>query len=421
MVKYFDFKEEFKNNALLLFALSFIFTFSFLLCAAITFFNYFAEYGVILLVAYTMSIFVFAIVFLDGNIQEKLLISVLVTVILAGVAFIIPLSISLLAEEYLAVIINMGFDIFRLIILMLLFAIYVIILNFILYLKREFYEIQKFQWLIFILAPVISLFSVITYTSYYVFLVVAVISIIILNILIYVFMGILNRNNKIITQYKLESQQRLYEEKNIDNIKSMYDKIKELKHDMKQHNDGIISRITDIPEINAFQNRYIGDIIEYIRGSDENIDIIKSIIYTGNKSIDSLLNYKISVASEKNIKIEIVIDKNISDISDVDLCRILGNLLDNAIEACEKENTENKTIILHMTTKNSCLLICVKNSISESVISTNPDFTTTKQDKEIHGIGLKSIKSIVERYSGCLKISEEDKFFILYVVLVAQM
>ena len=152
---------------------------------------------------------------------------------------------------------------------------------------------------------------------------------------------------------------------------------------------------------------------------DENIKAIKSTVYTDNKFIDSLLNYKIGMAIDKNIKIETIIDKNISVISDVDLCCIIGNLLDNAIEACEKENIEDKIIILHMAVKNSCLLICVKNSIAESVITKNPNFITTKRNNEMHGIGLKSIKSIVEKYSGSFKISEqEEKFFIVEVLLV---
>jgi sensor histidine kinase YesM len=72
-----------------------------------------------------------------------------------------------------------------------------------------------------------------------------------------------------------------------------------------------------------------------------------------------------------------------------------------------------------MTIKNSCLLICVKNSIPESVIASNPNFNTTKQNKELHGVGLKSIKSIAEKYSGSFKISEQEgKFFIVEVLLV---
>jgi sensor histidine kinase regulating citrate/malate metabolism len=199
----------------------------------------------------------------------------------------------------------------------------------------------------------------------------------------------------------------------------MYEKIRILKHDMKHHNDFIMSKIIDIPEINSTQRKYLSDVLSYIGNIGENINSIKSTIYTENKFIDSLLNYKIGLAIDKNIKVEIIVDKNIPDISDVDLCSILGNLLDNAVEACEDENITEKIIVLHMTAKKSCLSICVKNSISASVIEKNPNLTTTKQNKEIHGVGLNSVRSIAEKYSGFFKISEQEKkYFVVEVFLV---
>jgi hypothetical protein len=237
---------------------------------------------------------------------------------------------------------------FRFVSIILGIIIYLLLLKLILYLKNEFSNMKKSQWLIIISIPVVSLILIIsimeiilmsiTGNSYYVFLVASVITIIILNIIIYVFMGILNRNNKLLLKYQLEAQQRLYEEKNIDNIKNIYEKIRTLKHDMKQHNDTIISKLIGVPEINNVQRKYLSDILSHISDISENIEAIKSTVYTENKFIDSLLNYKIGIALDKKIEVETIIDKNISGISDVDLCCILGNLLDNAIEACENEN-----------------------------------------------------------------------------------
>jgi hypothetical protein len=423
IVKYFGFKEHVKAKYLL------SFLFSLILCGIISIFNYFIIYEGFLITIYSILIFIFAIIFLNGNLWEKLLVSILKQVILVGIAFIIPMLVSLMVEENIANMMIMEFSIFRFIIIVLIFVIYLLILKLILYLKKEFHEMTKLQWSMIILISIISLILIIsimeiiltitTNKSYYFFLVVSVISIITLNVLIYVFMGILNRNNKLITKYQLENQQKLYEEKNIDNIKNMYEKIRILKHDMKHHNDFIVSKIIDTPEINSVQRKYLSNILSHISEINENIEAIKSTIYTENQFIDSLLNYKIGMAKDKNIQVETIIDKNIPKISDVDLCCILGNMLDNAIEACESDNIENKIIILHMTVKNSCLMICVKNSISKSIISSNPNFITTKQNKEIHGIGLKSMKSIAEKYSGSFKISEqEEKFFITEVLLV---
>lgn len=424
IVKYFGFKEHIRAKYLV----SCIF--SFILSTIICVFNYFVAYEGYFASIYVLIIFIFTLIYLQGNNLEKLLVSILEITLISGVSFIVSLSVNLLFAKELTDTITMEFNIRRLIIIILIFAIYLLMLKLILYLKKEFHEMTKSQWLIIILIPLISLILIISIMeiilmitadrSYYFFLVVFVISIIALNILIYMFMGILNRNNKMLLKYQLESQQRFYEEKNIDNIKNMYEKIRILKHDMKHHNDFIMTKIIDIPEINSAQRKYLSEILSYVSDIDDNINSIKSTVYTENKFLDSILNYKIGVAIDKNIQIEMIIDKNTLGISDVDLCCILGNLLDNAIEACEEENIENKIINLHMIAKNSCLLISVKNSISESITNNNPNFDTTKENKEKHGMGLKSMKSIAEKYSGSFKISEQEgKFFIVEILLVA--
>lgn len=423
IVKYFGFKKNIKSRLLIMII------FSVILFAIISVFNYIVIYEGFLSIIYILSIFIFSHFMLKGKTWEKFLISVMQQLSLVGISFVVPMSLNLLFEHEMMNTIVMEFSIFRLILIILILAVYLLILKLILYLKKEFHDMKKSQWLIIISIPIISLILIIsimeiilmaiTEKPYHIFLVAAVGAIIILNVLIYLFMGILNKNNKLLLKYQLEAQQRLYEEKNIDNIKNMYDKIRVLKHDMKHHNDYITSKIINIPKINDTQRKYISEILSYVIVITENIDSIRSTLYTENKIIDSLLNYKIGLAIEKNIKIETIVDKNIPEISDIDLCCVLGNLLDNAIEACENEKVEDKIIILHITVKNSCLLICVKNSIEESIIDKNPNFNTMKQNREIHGMGLKSIRSIAAKYSGYLKISEQEKkFFITEVLLV---
>jgi hypothetical protein len=355
-------------------------------------------------------------------------------VLLGGISFTSSLSVNLLFGEHISDTIIMEVSISRLIAIILAFIIYLFLLGLILHLKKEFDEVKKSQWLVIISIPIISMILIISIMEiiligtdgnlYLIFLITAVFSVIGLNVLIFIFMGILNRNNKLMLKYRLEAQQRLYEEKNIDNIKNMFERIRILKHDMKHYNDSIMSKIVDMPEISQVQRKYISEILAYVGDIDEMINSIKSTIYTENKFIDSLLNYKIGLAVEKNIKVEVIVDKNITGVSDVDLCCILGNLLDNAIEACENGNIKDKIIVLHITVKNSCLLICVKNSISESVICNNPNLNTSKRDREIHGMGIKSIKSIAEKYSGTLRISEEtdreEIFFIVEVLLFGE-
>jgi len=421
-VKYFGFKYFVKKRCLI------TLLFSFILFIAISVCNYFIIFEGFLGVIYGVIVFIFALIFLDGNVWKKIYIAALQQIFLAGIVLVITFLNSLMFDTEVNEMLVMNFNTARFISMVIILVIYVIMLRLILYLKKEFNEMKNSHRLIFISIVVVSIILIISImeivllsessTVHYIFIAISIASILALNILMYIFISVLNRNNKIITKYQLENQQKIYEEKNLGNIENMYEKIKILKHDMKHHNEVITTQINYIPEVNNSQKNHINDIISYISGVSKNIDIIKTSIYTGNRTIDNLINYKLGIAAEKNIKTETIIDKNISGIADTDLCSILGNLLDNAIEACEKCNFDNKIIVLHITIKNPCILISVKNSIAKSVLADNPNLITEKQEKEFHGIGIKSIKTIAEKYFGRFNIREEENFFVAEVLLI---
>lgn len=91
------------------------------------------------------------------------------------------------------------------------------------------------------------------------------------------------------------------------------------------------------------------------------------------------------------------------------MCVILSNLLDNAIEASEKINEPKIEIILSQ--KKSYYTIIVRNKIENSVLEENAELTTSKPDKESHGIGIQGIKEIVTRYNGMMEYYEKDMWF----------
>lgn len=118
-------------------------------------------------------------------------------------------------------------------------------------------------------------------------------------------------------------------------------------------------------------------------------------IHTGNSTIDTVINTKFAIAKEQGIDytVNAVIPKK-SPINDIHLAAILGNLIDNAIEASEKE--AEPYIDIEITTAQSFLIIKIINKC------TIPPKTseTTKRDRSMHGIGLKSVRQIIEDYDG---------------------
>lgn len=140
---------------------------------------------------------------------------------------------------------------------------------------------------------------------------------------------------------------------------------------------------------------------------------------TGNSVVNSLLNVKKEDAKKCNAVIDfsgIVPEKGIDS---KDMCICMGNLIDNAIEACLKLPENDKKVISVLgTVRNGTLLLSVKNPVVDmSLKKFDGVLNTTKKDKKVHGIGLKNVKSIAEKYSGELLLSQENGVFTAELML----
>ena len=99
------------------------------------------------------------------------------------------------------------------------------------------------------------------------------------------------------------------------------------------------------------------------------------------------------------------------------MCNLLGNMLDNAIEAAQECKTEKRSIELNISSLSNRLIVIVRNSINHTILSENPNLVTSKHDKSEHGYGIKTIKSITEKYDGTIDFFEENLTFVFRVEL----
>lgn len=141
--------------------------------------------------------------------------------------------------------------------------------------------------------------------------------------------------------------------------------------------------------------------------------------HTGNEILDLLLTQKVSEAREEQIHVmtNVLLPASLS-IEENDLCGLLLNLLDNAIDASKKE-TDGDIHISIRQVKNY-LEIEVKNKCSSDVLKNNPLLRTTKSDSQNHGFGLRIIDSIVKKYNGIKNIRMESSYFIIDIMLQNQ-
>ena len=201
-------------------------------------------------------------------------------------------------------------------------------------------------------------------------------------------------------------QQEEYRISYAENIKTQYEEIRRMRHDMKQ-NFAVISalcRECKYDEVNEFMGKI-----------SENLEKIEMVIDVHNDFINAILNSKLLIASEYGIRVICAASNNINGIEDIDLCNLLGNILDNAIEAAK--HCPNGYIEVSIRSDENMILVIVANTIVESVMKRNKELKSTKKNADRHGYGVKTINSIAEKYSGTANFYEEGEMFYCQVMM----
>jgi len=129
-----------------------------------------------------------------------------------------------------------------------------------------------------------------------------------------------------------------------------------------------------------------------------------------NDTLNFIINYKANEAKRRGISVTAHIE-DIQDcvVDEFDLCSLLGNILDNAIESTENEI--EKRIIIEIYNFSGYQIYSVKNRVENSVLDHNAELSSNKKDKKRHGHGMKQIQNIISNYQGHIDIYEQEKYF----------
>lgn len=184
------------------------------------------------------------------------------------------------------------------------------------------------------------------------------------------------------------------------------DRIKSLRHDMKHH-------INEI-RILAGKNDLEG-IREYISSMEDFLQTPDEVIESGDVEMDSLLNYMLARARKEQITVQAKVSLSDAGRHSFDMNIILGNLLENAIEAARQ--TEEKKLTVAIKEEKGVLKIHIENSYNGTLIRKGTRFLTTKKEKELHGLGLGSVENVVQKYHGEMEIEKENNMFSVRVLL----
>lgn len=211
---------------------------------------------------------------------------------------------------------------------------------------------------------------------------------------------------------KIEKQLASYQQELIEThyreVDNMYRQIRGWRHDYRNHIQTMKAYAAD-GDLDAIR--------KYLDLLDQDLTTVDTVIKTGNPMTDAILNSKISLARAKGIRV--TADAHIPvklKSSEIDLCCILGNLFDNAIEASMKLPPEQRMIRVYMDMKNTQLYISFTNfTAGRKLQKVGSRFRSTKG--EGHGFGLIRIDAIVERLEGYLSRNSEDGAFTTEILL----
>lgn len=204
---------------------------------------------------------------------------------------------------------------------------------------------------------------------------------------------------KRVASFENEILQKYYNE-----VENMYTKMRGWRHDYRHH--------IQTMKVHAANGEY-GEIARYLDMLDDDLTNVETVLKTGNKMVDAILNSKLSLASEKQIRVKAEAKIPVSlSVSELDLCVILGNLLDNAMDACMELPAENRLIRLYMDMKGNYLYFALTNTAGGKKKRT---FRTTKG--EGHGFGISRIDAIVKKYDGYVTRASEDEAFSTEILL----
>lgn len=205
----------------------------------------------------------------------------------------------------------------------------------------------------------------------------------------------------IIYQNKLMKQQ-------MDEIENIYMTMRGWRHDYHNH----LQSLKGYLSLNKVEQMK-----DYLNELETDLDSIDTLYHSGNLQLDSILNAKLAIAEKGQIRIHC--DASIPPqlhVSDLDLCVILGNLLDNAIESCRKINDPDERFIrVYIGILKKQLYISITNATSETVKQRTDHYFTTKRGD--HGHGLKRVDQVVKKYDGYLNRQNEPGVFATEIVL----
>lgn len=243
-----------------------------------------------------------------------------------------------------------------------------------------------------------------------------VLSMITFSILLIFNMIIFEIYTKLTENFMFEKEKTVYAQQ-IDIISRSTEEQKKIMENFYEEKHNLVNELVALK--NSVENGDRVNVIENLNRIIYVCDINEEICNSGNNIVDAIINFKYAVAKEQGIRFHLkIFIPEILPINQCDIGIILGNTIDNAIEAVKKCESDKKNIYISMGVKREAFVLVVKNSYEHCIKKDkNGNLLSTKKEVSRHGYGVNSIKRVVERYQGEVYIDTTNNVFSITIIM----
>ena len=380
----------------------------------LSFVNFIVPFEGIGIIISILIIYIYSLINLKGTFMQKMFWSIFVMLLIMGITTVV-LSIEgcIIGKGYLNLVIQK--DLYRFVGVVIIQIVLFYLTRFMIKRtkKDSTYSLKWNEWFVLLIIPVISIFTM-SFVSLiiiniedqlspmqHIFSILSILGILMTNSLVYVLYVNMQKDHAKQLEYSILQQAFKSQEKSVEETKILYQSVRSIRHDLKQHFQVALTML---------HSGKINEAVDYMeKYNDTVLDGISNKVFCDNDVVNYIINSKSKICSDRHIKIYIYIANEIPEFSDLDLCVLLGNALDNAIEGVSGEG--NNEIYLELRNVDNFFMISVKNTIINSVLEDNPNLISTKNEKEVHGLGILSMKEVVQKYNGSIEFYESDNKF----------
>ena len=357
----------------------------------------------------------FSTIFLKGNIFEKILISVINYVLVYFINLPVMSAISAITGIPMLQL-QMSQNVERVVCLFITKILYFAVTQFILsFRKKEEYHFSRNEWIMILSAFMITLLIGISMymitvggkTTEYIYVAVTLL-ISCLDAVIFIFLRKMNRTSQIEKERDIMEIQLQRQQDEMQHLQQQYEEISILRHDFRNGIDCLCGMIE--------QGDCSGALAYAKRFKERKVNTILSQVQCSRTMLNAVVNAKFNDAQSKGIDTSLRLVVQIPHDLEFDLSIMLSNLLDNAIEACEK-NPSNAQILLTISEEAGYYRLVVRNTIAASVLKKNQELKTEKANKKLHGWGLRSVTDLVSKRNGLIDFYEKEGMFYVDILL----